>query len=107
MKILWTIETEPEDTPVRGNAMASGDPEFDREVEDSIINQLRRGNEWAWCTVKVTGFYLGLSASEYLGCCSYRDEEEFAGGAYYADMQNEITDRIHEQVNRIIKEGAL
>ncbi len=86
-QIEFTLECLAEDTEVRGNAMASGDDHFDREVEDKIIADLEGGNEWAWCCVKVTARAGGAKGTDYLGCCSYAGEEEFRKDAYFADMK--------------------
>lgn len=97
--VTFTVECLGEDISVRGNAMASGDPEFDREVEAKIIAQLDGGNPWAWCTVRVTAVYKSFRGTDYLGACSYKSEEDFreAGGyfddmcqAALADLNNEI-----------------
>jgi hypothetical protein len=75
----FEIECLPEDLPVRGNASFI-DEETDRAIEDRIIADLERGNEWAWCTVKVTARLIGcewLEGESSLGCCSYASEEDF------------------------------
>ena len=90
-KIEYTIECLPEDIPVRGNAIDSGIDDFDTEVENDIIQQLEDGNEWAWCTVKVTAKFPGLDIEgvDYLGGCSYDSEEDFKknGDGYFEDMK--------------------
>lgn len=100
-KIEWTIEAEPEDIPVRGNAMDSGDKDYDKKVEDRIIKR-RSSNVWAWAAVTVRGSFLGLSTEEYLGGCSYRNEQDFRDGGYFEDMQRTITDRLEEMVKAIV-----
>ena len=98
MNIYWMVECLPEDTPVRG------DDRLDRECEDTILHQLKQGNSWAWCCVKVTGHYLGLSASEYLGACSYQDSTEFEVSDSYLEMQRAVEQSIRTQIARIIGE---
>lgn len=44
-RVTYTIEVHPEDIPVRGNAISSGDDALDREVEDSILSDLEAANE--------------------------------------------------------------
>ena len=88
--VTFTLEIEPEDLEIRGNALASGDDAEDREAEDSIIAQLESGNLWAWCSVKVTATAGGVEGVDYLGGCSYRDTAEFIQpGGYYDDMKAE------------------
>lgn len=84
-----TIDCLSEDMPVRGNTLASGDPEEDRAQEDEILAQLDAGNEWAWCCVRVTATWEGFKGVAYLGCCSYSDEASFMVGGYAEDMTNE------------------
>jgi hypothetical protein len=74
--VTFTFELEPEDTPVRGNAMSSGDAEADRECEDEILARLDRGNLCAWCLVKVTATWKDWEGVTYLGCCSYDTEAD-------------------------------
>jgi len=89
-KITYKIECLPEDVPIRGNAMASGNKSVDKRVEDVIIAQLEAGSPWAWCTVRVTAHCGGLVGEDFLGCCNYRDEAEFTRpGSYYDDMKTE------------------
>lgn len=78
--IRYSVTLEPEDIPIEGNAMASGDSEVDRETETWIRNQLDRGNIAAWCVaivrawIEIDGVRFEGSAS--LGCCSYESEAE-------------------------------
>ncbi len=88
--IDYIIEAMPEDCPVRGNALASGDDAVDREHEDRILAELDAGNIWAWCCVKVTATCAGHTGVDYLGCCNYADETDFRReGGYWNDMKEE------------------
>ncbi len=82
------VFAEQDDIPVRGNAMASGDDDFDREVEDEILADLDQGNVWSWgfVTVQCTCDDCGAVGGDTLGGCSYASEEDFKADAYYADM---------------------
>jgi hypothetical protein len=51
--VEFTVRVEQDDTPVRGNAMASGDDAADRECEDEILSRLEAGNVEAWCVLTV------------------------------------------------------
>ncbi len=81
IEITYRLECLSEDIPFRGNAMASGDDELDREAEQWIEDQLNRGNEWAWCCARVTATieFQGhtFEGETYLGCCSYESEADF------------------------------
>ena len=87
-EVTITVECEPElDVPVRGNALVSGDPGLDKQAEDEILDQVRAGNMWAWCTIKVIVTWRDHSASDVLGACSYKSSEDFIqAGDYFPDM---------------------
>lgn len=90
-----TLTAEPDPTPLRGNALASGDPVADREYEDRLIARLNDGDIWAWCVVTVTASWNGVSASDSLGGNSYDGEDDFCQeGGYYSDMVNEALGRL-------------
>lgn len=82
------LKAHPESMLVRGNAIASGDAVFDKEVEDGILKRLNENDVWAWCTVEVWAEYRGVTGdSEFLGGCTYEDEEDFkTPNGYYDDM---------------------
>ena len=101
--VVITLECLPEDIPIRGNAVFSGDPDFDRRVENKIIAKLDH-NEWAWCCVRVTARwkkYPKLAEDEYLGCCSYANEDAFRKGGYFEDMCSETTDRLQTRLRAV------
>jgi hypothetical protein len=97
MKAIFGVDIicHPEDLPVRGNAIASGDDAYDKQVEDEILERLSRGDAWAWCTVEVKVTIDGVSTSEYLGGCSYDNEYAFeSAGDYYPDMVLTCLDKL-------------
>lgn len=79
---------EFEDTPIRGHyRLPTGD--LDLETEYRIQNEQANGNEYSWfrACVRVTDS-AGHSASMWLWCCSYADENEFLRSVYFQDMIN-------------------
>ena len=84
----YRIEVEQDCIPVRGNALASGDAEADREAEDEILARLDRGDVWAWAAVTVIAEQDGFEGHDSLGGCSYASEADFKRSDYYADMRN-------------------
>lgn len=87
-EIKIEIIVREEDIPVRGNVVATNDPEEDRKAEDEILALIAQGDEWAWASVIVRATYSGRMGEDYLGCCSYRDEADFKQpGGYYDDMR--------------------
>lgn len=96
-EVTFTIKAEQDDIPVRGNAIASGDEKFDKEVEDHIFSELADGNIWAWAAVTVIARWDSFVGSAHLGGCSYKDEEEFKQpGGYYDDMKQEALDELNK-----------
>jgi len=101
-EIAISLRAEPEFVSVEGNAMASGDDAFDREVEQDIFHRLAQGDAWAWAMVTVTVSWGPFSASDHLGCCSYANEEDFRQpGGYFDDMVDEAL----EELNRIVRDA--
>ena len=77
-----------DDTPVRGNALSSGDDEDDRKYEDLILARLNTGDVWAWAQVEVQATLPdGRTGSAHLGGCCYEDEKDFkTDNPYYEDL---------------------
>ena len=97
-QVNFSVIVHPEEIPVRGNAIASGDDRADKRAEDSIIRQLENGNNWAWCTVEVKATWKSFSASDYLGCCSYKSQKDFEKGGYFQDMKEQAFGQIFSQI---------
>tara|TARA_R100001530_G_scaffold134994_3_gene111117 strand:- start:556 stop:939 length:384 start_codon:yes stop_codon:yes gene_type:complete len=77
---IWlTVEELPDDSPIEGNAMASGDDAVDRRAEQYVRDSLAAGNQWAWCTVRIAAEHIdsGVVGESFLGACSYDSEEDF------------------------------
>ena len=90
--ITYTLECLPEDLPIRGNCLASGDNAEDERCALWIESELRKGNDWAWCCAKVTCTIEAMgetfAGTDYLGACSYMGEEDFrTPGGYFDDMK--------------------
>ena len=84
----FEIDAEQDDTPVRGNAIDSGDADYDKTIEDAILARLNAGDIWAWAQVRVTCKWHGITGEDYLGCCNYDDEHDFREpGGYFDDMK--------------------
>ena len=66
-EVTFDLELEPEDIPLRGNAIASGDPDYDREYEAELQERLERGDESAWCCMVVTATWTSADGDEYVG----------------------------------------
>ncbi len=104
--VEYTTEALPEDAQIEGNASAI-DEETDERTNRYIYEQLEAGNEWAWCTVKVTAAYGEMHGTAYLGCCSYKSQDDFEKDAYYVDIKSEALDDLFQEITdakkRIVK----
>lgn len=98
--IRYRVYIEQDDIPVRGNAMASGDDKLDKKVEDGILKRLNLGQTWAWASVKVEAYINGFTGTDYLGCCSYKNTQDFIKNSmYYSDMKHEAKGDLLNQLN--------
>lgn len=96
------VEALPECIPVKGNAMCSGDEDFDRQVESEILERLEQDDLWAWATVCVTAEWEGQRETTYLGCCCYEGEEEFRQeGGYFDDMVDEAISNLNRRLQNL------
>lgn len=97
--VAITVAAEDEDTPIEGNASAVDDV-TDKRKEDEIKAQLRAGNQWAWCTIRVTVTYRDeIEASAYLGACSYADERAFRhDNGTFASMVDEAIGELNRKL---------
>jgi hypothetical protein len=83
----FILDVVEDNTPVRGNAMASGDDGLDQWVENQIIEALENANIWAWCIVTVTAAWSGWKGVDILGGCSYKDEDDFIRAGQWDEMR--------------------
>lgn len=101
------LSARQDDTPVRGNALASGDDAEDKACEDAILARLDSGDEWAWALVEVRASWEGWKASDYLGACCYESEKNFRADAYFADMREtalrELADKLEGERDKLAK----
>ena len=85
--ITILVTAHPEEIPVQGNAICSGDEDFDHQVESEILERLEQDDVWAWATVCVSAEWEAVKEKEYLGCCCYESEEDFRNNSgYFEEM---------------------
>ena len=82
--------------------LISGELEYrDQELQEieNIKSRIRYGDQWAWCTVKVSVKWGTFEGVDYLGGCSYKDENEFrAPGGCYQDMIEEALADLNNKI---------
>jgi hypothetical protein len=92
-----TLTAEEEEIPVRGQ-FASDDEAADKELEDSILDRMRHGDEWAWFCAKVEVVWNGYKGQAFLGACSYENEADFKKDGYYEDMVEEALEDLNKSL---------
>lgn len=97
-EVVFRVDVEQDDTPVRGNALASGDEAEDRACENEIERRLDRGDVWAWACVTVVAEWGGFRGTASIGGCSYADEADFKSDAYYLDLRDEALDDLNATI---------
>jgi hypothetical protein len=110
-EVTFTVELEPEETAVRGNAMVSGDDAADRECEDTIIRRLDSGQQEAWCCLVVRARWEGFEGIDTLGCCSFDCGKNPRGATVAKQAEKHARDySMHKNalidLNRVIAEHA-
>lgn len=103
--VTFTVRAEPEHEHPK-DYFASGDDEIDKLDVINTLDDLNRGNEWAWCTAVVTatwesksGTFTGTAA---LGCCNYASEEQFrSDAATMASMEAQALSDLNRTVAKM------
>lgn len=101
-EVAFFLKVEEEETPLEGNVLSSGYETVDKRAEVIVQEALNAGNIWAWCLVTIVAHWNGFEGKDTLGCCSYKNEEEFKQDEYYADMKQSALD----DLNRVIADTA-
>jgi hypothetical protein len=106
IEVVFSVDILPEDTPLSGNVMASGDAKIDQEAEQEIFQRMANGEQWAWCTVRVRASAEGFVGIDCLGCCSYKDVKDFVvEGGYYPDMKKQAFSNLLANLFRAEQHG--
>jgi hypothetical protein len=103
-EVEYVVEAHEESVPVRGNVLASGDSQLDKEAEDDVNERLNKGEPWAWCCVHVEAKWRGFVGRDTLGGCSYHSEKDFRLGPYFEDMCQVALEDLNEQVEQAAEE---
>lgn len=108
--VRFILRAEPDDIPVRGNVVDSGDPDVDRKCEDEIIARLDQGDVWAWASVCVIARFdhegQQYEGRDYLGACSYKDAADFTKpGGYWDDMKGVAYDDMRANIADAVIRG--
>lgn len=102
-EVSFKLEKEPETIPVRGNAICSGDEDFDQYWEEEISKQVKLGGEWAWVCVTVTAEFEGQIGVCVLEKCHYFSEEDFRQNGEYEEMKQEALANLNYKRSQVYK----
>lgn len=95
-EVEFSLEIEDEDLEMD---FESGEPEKDEALKKELNDRLRRGDQWAWCSVKVTARWKDWKGVDYLGGCSYEDEADFKkDDGYYGDMKARALEDLNKSI---------
>jgi len=75
--------------------------EFTGADHSEYINKVEADNgfnPWLWCTVRVTARLQTLEGFAYLSQCPYNSKEDFIGGGYYEQMQDEAFEELYNKI---------
>jgi len=97
-EVEFIVEILPEEAPVRGNACCTGDDDFDRQVEDEILADLAGGNDWAWCSVKVTARVDSIEGTAYSRYCNYTNKTAFFDDPHCAAMEEQALRELRDKL---------
>ncbi len=103
----YTVSIEQDDLPVRGNALCSDDPAYDKQVEDEILAHLDRGDIQHWCIVTVTAEIEGFRGHASIGGCSYDTEKEAKACAEEYGLHEEAFADLKKVLKGAIMTGQL
>ncbi len=110
--VHFFVQAEPDQIPVRGNALVSGDDASDREAEDEILRRLESNDQWAWAAVTVVARVErddeAFEGTDSLGACSYADEEDFVqSGGYFDEMKKSAYDDLLATISAAVKRSEV
>lgn len=74
---------------------------FEDERDVHHVIKESEWNSWAWCCVCVTVTFHGITESDYMGTCSYKDQKEFEDDGDYAEMVDSCVTRLTERVTKL------
>ena len=95
------VSASPECLPVEGNTGTAEDLSYNQDWEQFVLDRMVHGSTWAWARVTVTVEWNGLYGEASVGCCSYRDEEDFRSDRKRFD---DLVDRALVVLNRRMRE---
>lgn len=100
--------TEPDDTPIEGNVLASGDAKLDQEAEREVLERLQNDDHSAWCGVVVRARWTSAAGVTYEGRaslwgCILTDRYSDADVARDHDLEGEALADLNARLARIVQ----
>lgn len=73
------------------------EPRDQKQVVEKILKDLE-WNPYAWFCAHVMARYKGFQGHDYLGACSYKNEQDFMNDGYYHDMKSSALDQLCDDI---------
>ncbi len=105
-QVTYTVTIEQEECSLEGNVMVSGDDAADKAAEDEIRERLMRGDDSAWCSIKVTARLGDFEGSGYLGCVTLTDDYTAEQCAKDHGMYAEALEALKLELTRVAQAGT-
>jgi hypothetical protein len=106
-EVTFTYSYQPEDTPLKGNVMVSGDAQLDRAAEADIQRRLERGDEYAWFLLKAEASWHDFSFTDYLGGVSLAEgDTDIQKYARSYHMDKEALRGLNESIKAVAEQLA-
>ena len=71
------------------------------DVVQGILDDYARGNEWAWCKVRVEAVWKNFTGNDHLGGCNYESEQDFKASGYYENMKECAYENLVQQFEEL------
>lgn len=98
-----TVKCETEDISAHKHFSYLNDNENEVKKTVKRIEKKLESNPWAWCSVNITCSYYSLVAETYLGCCSYKNANDFIkNSGQYDQMVAECIADLQNLLNEIV-----
>ena len=75
--------------------------EHELDTKAFIAAELAKGNDWAWCAVRVVVRWKKFECEEYIGACSHQDEAQFRAVGEYDIMVEDALIKLNDDIANI------
>jgi hypothetical protein len=107
-EVKFRYSIEPDSWPFKGNVLASGVEEDDKEAEDEVRRRLEANDILAWCISKCTAYWVSPSGeihygTSMLGGCSYAPDTTMEEIVEDMGLEEEALDSLMDGLEHITR----